>query len=464
MTKHLITVLAAVALLTSCGSIKPEAPDIVVLENYDIKPAEASMIKVPIKINLKPYFDDTDKEIDRVFRGEEQQCSGVSYKYKFVRSPIDFTGKGNKLHFDVDGAYAVWLNYCPTCSDLFSSEPYCLSQRIYADCGVDEPMRKMQVGFATEIGLAKDYHLKSETKLRKVKAVTPCKVSGFNFNATSILEEEVSNALKDVSKDIDKEISAVSLRSDLEDTWKLLGEPIDMEGYGFMELNPEGLSVSKIYFTGDSAYFKVMLKARPEILSKPSGKQLKKLPNLTKYQDREGFDIKMDVFTDYDSLSAILTREVAGMELDVKGKTVIFDSIAIHGASNRKLSIRVDFSGSKTGTLYLIGTPVFDRADQHISFPDLEFDIKTKSALLKAAKWLFDKKITHAIREEASMDLKPYLEDLRKEIGHSVNGYLDEDVYMWGKVNDVKIDLIHPLSDRLHVRINSLGKIGLKIQ
>ena len=47
----------------------------------------------------------------------------------------------------------------------FSSEPYCLTSRIYASCGVGEPMRKIHVGYETEIGVAKNYKLKSKTKL-----------------------------------------------------------------------------------------------------------------------------------------------------------------------------------------------------------------------------------------------------------------------------------------------------------
>ncbi|MFT5858081.1 MAG: hypothetical protein ACI865_000165 [Flavobacteriaceae bacterium] len=462
MWKYL-SLLSLILVLASCGSIKPTAPEVVVEENYEIPRAAVSMIKVPIKINLKPYFDATDKELDKTFRGNEQQCSGISFKYLFKRGPIKFKGTGTKLAFDVDGKYSLWVNYCAACSDFLASEPYCLTTRVYVKCGVDEAMRKVHVGYTTEIGVTNYYKLKSTTKLKTVKAKSPCKVSVFNYDATAQLEEELKIALEDLEKDIDKEISSISLKPEIQETWDILSAPTDMEGYGFLELNPQAISMGKIRYEGDTAYFNVILTAQPDILSSPSGKPAKKLPNMRKYQNREGFDITMDIFTNYDSLSSILTENIGGLKVDLKGKEVIFDSISIHGASNKQLHIRVDFSGTKSGTLYLTGTPLFVADSQHISFPDLTFDIETKSALLKGAKWLFDKKITNVLRTYSSMDLAPYIDSMKTQLNKSLNMELAEGVQMSGSVKEIKIKLIQPQADQLHLRIHSLGKIAIKL-
>ena len=449
--------------IASCGSISPEAPEIIVQETYVAPPLEMSTIKVPIKINLKPYFDETDKSIDTKFSGKEEQCSGVSIQYNFVRNPIEFKGVGDKLHFDVDGKYAITLNYCPTCSDLFASSPYCLTPRIYASCGVGEPMRKIHVGYETTIGITKNYSLKSTTKLRKVEALSPCKITVFEYDATSKLEKEVTKILSDMEKDIDKEISAVSIKSEIEKTWNLLHAPTDLAGYGFLELNPKAISIGKIKYTGNYAEFDVILEAKPKILSAVSETKPKALPPVSTFKDREGFDIHTDIYSNYDSLSSVLTRTLSGTKLDLKGKEVIFGDIAIYGASNEQISIQLSFSGSKKGTLFLVGTPKFDKEKQHISFPDLEFDVKTKSALLKSAKWLFDKKVTNLLRESAAIDLTPYLASLKTTMNESLNVQLDKGVSMSGKVKDVKIDLIHPLSEQLHIRVLSTGSIAIDL-
>lgn len=449
--------------IISCGSIKPDAPLIAVEEDYPIPKSDPSFIKIPIKINLKPYFDLTDGSIDRNFNGEESNCSGVSIKYAFNREPIQFKGVGEKLQFDVDGKYSLWLNYCPACSDMFASDPYCLTSRIYASCGVGEPMRKIHVGYETRIRVAYNYQLKSYTKLREIKALSPCNITVFNYDATARLEKEVKTALVALEKDIDKEIETIDLRPEMEKTWELMSQPTDLEGYGFLELNPQAIAMDEITYKGDTAYFNAILTANPKILSEKSGDKTRKLPNLTAYEERDGFDISMDVFSKYDSLSAILTRNIAGKKLDIKGKEVIFDSLNIYGASQKKLHIKINFSGSKSGIVYLTGTPVFVPDSQFISFPDLVFDVESKSALLKSAKWFFDKKVTNMLREQTEIDLSPYLETLKKELNKNLSMELDTGVHMTGKAEKISIDLIQPRTNELHIRLHSLGKLAIKL-
>lgn len=450
------------AFLISCGTVKPQAPEIVV-QNEAVPNQPVSLIKIPIKINLTPYFEQTNKAVPKIFRGDEKQCQGVSFKYKFERKPIKFKGIGESIQFDCSGKYWVKLNYCLECTYLLYDAGNCLTPRIYASCGIDEPMRKMQVGYKSKIGITKDYKLKSKTTLTKVKALSPCNMTLFNYNATSTLEEEVKKAMTTVEKDIDKEIASIDLKPEMEATWNALSAPVDLDGYGFMYIRASRISIGDIKYQGDTAYFDAYLKAYPKIFLDTITYTPKALPNLSSHTEQEGFDVHMDISAEYDSLSSILTKSIAGTKLEVKGKEVIFDSVKVHGASGSKLTIKVNISGSKKGILYLTGTPMFDSEKQHISFPDLEFDIKTKSVLLKSAKWLFDKKVTNLIRESASLDLKPYLDDLKESLSTSLNGEITTGVYMTGGVDEILIDYIFPRSNYLFVRIHSKGSMGIKM-
>ena len=444
----------------SCSTINPRSPEIIVAE-LEIPKQSVSSINIPIKINLAPYFEETEKSVPKKFTGNEKTCEGVSFSYKFLREPIVFDGRGSELYFDVDGKYALNINYCVKCVDPFGYGPSCATPRIYASCGIDEPMRKIHVGYETKIGLSDHYKLTSHTKLRGVKALSPCQITVINYDATETLEEEVATALKAIEKDIDKEISAVDLKPLMEDTWNLLQEPTNLEGYGFLYIRPSDISVSDIKFNGDTASLNAILEAHPTIYTGQTNLKQKRLPKLAKYKNSDGFDITMDIYATYDSLSSILTQNIKGTEVILSGRKIVFGDIEVHGASNRMIHLKVNFSGNKSGVLYLTGTPVFDTEHQHISFPDIAFDVDTKSALLKSAKWLFNKKITEAIRESASMDLKPYLDTLKTTLNESLNLELDEGVFMKGAVEEVNIRLIHPKAEELHLRVHSTGKLEL---
>ena len=457
----LLIFASAISVLTGCATaINPEMPEINITE-ASIPEQEVSSIKIPIKINLAPYFEETNASVPSKFMGDEQVCEGVSYTYKFLRDEIKFNGIGSKLQFDVDGKYSLYLNYCPQCTELFDNDGSCIVPRIYVSCGVDEPMRKVHVGYDTQIKVSNNYRLQSSTSLRTVKAVTPCEISLIHYDASEALEDQLSTALKDVEEDIDKEISSVDLRPTMLETWNLLSSPTDLEGYGILYIQPSDISMSEIRFEGDTAYFDAMLHATPTIYSKEVRMRYKSLPRLSDYKDQDGFDITMDIFGEYDSLSSILTQSLKGITVDLKGREVIFGDIAIFGAFDNKIHLKVDFGGKKKGTLYLTGTPIFDAEKQHISFPDLEFDIDTKSALLKSAKWLFDKKVTSAIRDAASMDLKPYLDSLTQSLNSSLNIELDENIFLNGRIEEVRIKMIHPMENQLHLRIGSSGKLEL---
>lgn len=461
--KNTFFLLLLIAIITSsCGSIKPEAPD----ENIalEILPEEEiSTINIPIKINLKPYFDDTEKSVDREFKGAEQNCDGMSYSYRFLRDSIQFLGKGKKLFFDVNGRYAIKINYCPKCQDIVGIGENCIIPRVYVSCGVGEPMREIHVAYEMTVELDKDYTILSHTKLRKVEALSPCEVTMINYDATETLKEEVKKSLKAVEKDIDKELSSIDLRTDMEETWKLLQEPSDLSGYGYLYLNPKSISVSDIRFKGDTAYFNASLLAKPNIQLNTDDRKITPLPNLKPYSKSEGFDIVTDIYASYDSLSSLLSSNIAGSTTEINGKEVRFDAVSIMSANNNQINIKVDFSGYKSGTIYLNGTPSFDAATQHLSFPDLNFDLKTKSALLKSAKWLFNEKITKTLKNSVSFDLRPYLDSLKEVVTESLNIELTEGVNMNGFAKKMDIRFIHPFQDKLHLRVHCEGKLEIEM-
>ena len=94
--------------------------------------------------------------------------------------------------------------------------------------------------------------------------------------------------------------------------------------------------------------------------------------------------------------------------------------------------MQVDFKGSGTGTIYLVGTPTYNPVTQELSFPDLTFDLQTKAWMLKAAKWMFNGKITEMIRAGASYNLTKFIADskarIQKEMSRDMGNGIHSDV------------------------------------
>lgn len=459
----ILSALLVSVLLYSCASIQPEAPEIIVKTTPPLTQPSSTLV-VPVKINLAPHFKETDKSIPDKFTGKDEQCEGISYSYVFKRSPITFKGSGKSIYFDIDGKYSLNVNYCPKCTDLFDDKGSCVSPRVYVSCGTNgEAMRKVEIQYATKIELTPEFRLKATTDLNKFKTVDPCEFSVFKYDATSMLKKEVTKVLKGLEKDIDKQIGAVNLKSEAEKAWKILAEPIPLGQYGFINANPTKIGFDNLKFHGDIATASLALALSPKITTTNQPSKGIPLPKLSEVTDTNGFNVTLDVIATYDSLSTILTKELKGKEVDLKGKKVVFEAIDIHGASNQQVTIKIGFSGKKKGDFYLVGTPVFDTVKQLISFPDLEFDVKSKSALLKSAKWLFSDKITEALRQYSKIDLQPHLKSVIQIMEKNLNTTLQQGVTLKGKINTINLNGIYPNNETLIIRVNTTGKLSLEL-
>ncbi len=461
MRSIFLVALLAIFGLSSCGSIAPEAPDTVV-EELPIPEQVESSISIPIKIDLRPYLTMTEKALPKTFKDNFEQCDGVSYSYRFDREPISFKGVGTDLNFEVDGKYLLKINYCPECTSLFNDKGNCIIPRVYASCGVGEPMRKVTVGYTSTFSITPDFKFKSNTTLKKFETPDACEITVFKYDATSLLRKEVTKVLKDLEDDIDKQIGAIDIRSSIEDAWKSLSAPLSMNGYGYLLLTPTNISLGKVRFDGKDALIDLHLTAKPKVVSAvPSNAAAATLPKLSSHKNSDGFDISLDIISNYDSLSAILSREIKGQKVMIKDNEVIFDQVKIHGANKNQLNIEVAFSGKKKGILYLTGTPVFDTEKQIISFPDLQFDLRTKSALLKSAKWLFSDKITDLMRASSTFDLKPQLEEMKKMLEDQLNTSIAEGVKLKASVQSLLLTGIYPAQDKLILRVSTKGILKL---
>ena len=460
--KRLIAYILFIVILISCKTVKIEAPDEIIKEVPAVE-RKMSVLSLPIEIDLSPYFKDVEKSIDKTIKGKEDNCTGVSYSYRFERNPINFNGKGNYLTYEVTGKYALNLNYCPECTFLFDNKGTCVVPRIYASCGIGEPMRRVQVAYATQVDVTKDYRLKASTQLSQFETIDPCEITVFKYDATSKLKKEVTGALKNLEKEIDQSIGEVDIRSQIEKVWAQIATPQDLSGYGFLHIQPKVLSLGNVKFDKKNAHIDLNLGFIPLVSTSRKDLNAEPLPPLSEHKKGNGFEISLDIEAQYDSLNSIFSKQLCGKTIELKKNLIRIEEVAIASASAQKINISVRFSGKKKGTLYLVGTPTFDEEKQIISMPDLEFDLKTKNALMKSAEWLFSGKITETIRKSAILDLKPELEKIKLSLCQGMNGSISEGILLKGNIDDLHVLSIFPDANQLVIRISAKGKASLKM-
>lgn len=450
-------VFAAALILASCAVTEEAQAPIIDNEHDDSDSLYASTLHLPVEIDLSSVFKEANSSIPLEFKGKEQNCDGVSYEYTFNRKPIQFSGINNGIRYTIPASYAVKLNYCPKCTDLFSNEGVCVIPRIYASCGIDEPKRRVEFDYFTQISLDKNFRLQAKTSLERFKSIDPCKITVFQYNATERLEEEMLIALKDGAKDIDKQIEELPIQQEIDRSLRLINEPIDLKELGKLYLNPGEIKASPLIFKGDKAQFNLDLVASPSI-GRPTTHSDRKAASST-----DGFSVQLPIRIAFDSLSYLLQSSIAGQSFRYKKKEIVLDSVSVFGMDDEQLKLKVKFSGSKNGTIYLSGTPVLDRGQQVISMQNIQLTLESKNLLLKSAKWLLDRKIDSTIEAKFQFKLADYISSMQDLVKKHLNGKIADGLVLKTQLDELNLLRLQQDKSYLETWIEFKGGASIQI-
>lgn len=461
--KQLLAVFLLSLLLYSCATTKPLAPakaaaDIPKL----VQPV--SNIDVPVTVDLKSYFVQAENSVPTKYSDNQQPCEGLRYFYTFTRTPFMITGSNNVINLKFIGSYGFNASYCAKCSSMFGSGQQCIVPVVSAQCGMSgEPPRRMEISYQTTINVSPDYHLKSKTILYPApRPIDRCNVFMGNIDVTDRLIQYITGPLNDLGKQVDDKIAAYNIKPIIDQIWKNIASETKVGDVGYVSINPESVRLSNFSLNGSQLNFSVGLSAKPVVTTVSNPPAAKPVPVLTAYTPGKGFNVYLDLLENYEHLTKMVNQQVIGQSADIAGKQFIVDNIKIWGSGNQ-IVMQIDFKGSSTGTIYLVGTPTYNPTTHQLSFPDLTFDLQTKAWMLKAAKWMFNAKITEMIRRRATYDFTSFITDSKKRIQTEMSRDMGNGVHTDVNIRDLDIQAIYPTEEKLIVRTLSNGQIKVKV-
>ena len=268
--------------------------------------------------------------------------------------------------------------------------------------------------------------------------------------------------LNDLGKQVDSKIAAYNIKPILNQLWQSISTEFNLDGNGYLNVNPQAVRLSSFNLNGSLLNFSVGLSAKPVVTTISNAQPLKPLPNLSIYVPANGFQVYLDLQENYNHLTKIVNQQVAGQNMHFAGKEFIVDSTRVSGIGT-KIVMKVDFSGSSTGTIYLVGTPTYDAKMHELSFPDLTFDLQTKTWILKTAKWMLNGPITNTIRQKATYNFSQFLTDNKAKIQSQLTRDLGNNIHSDVSIQGMDIQTIYPTAEKLIVRTLSTGQVKVKV-
>jgi hypothetical protein len=214
-------------------------------------------------------------------------------------------------------------------------------------------------------------------------------------------------------------------------------------------------------FSKQKAKFNFCLDIAPSFTTEIPSVKKASLPSLSVVKEDKGLNFELDVIVSFDSLTSFIKSSMVGSSFKVKRKTISIDDIAVTGSVDNRIVLTTDISGAKKGRIYLLATPVLVDSLHVIKLTNVDFDIKTKSVLLKSAKWFFNSKITEMIEQKGTYDFQGMVNDIKNEINHSLTQQLTDEVQMDGAMNTIALKTLYYTNTHLVLRAQLDGKLKL---
>lgn len=455
----------------SCATaqkINPENPD-QSPGNFKLDSLPNSEINIPIQVNLKPMYAMAEKSVDTLFTSPKypdewvQDGCDVRYKYSFRRSKLQISGAGSSLNLGFTGYYKIVgsTRLCVRGTVVSPWTPPCR-------CGFDEPERRVNVSFTNSVNVLPDYKVSVNFKRNEPQPLDKCEVCFWGQDITKQVLKGLIAELDAAKKDLDKNYGSVDLKPRFQQVWDQMNKVYNLYGLGWLQVNPQKVRINNLYVKNDSLNIFLGLSAKPVISFERPVEKYSKIPNLSPFSRQQGFSIFLDAVLSYDSLSNIINQNLKGFEYNFKKafvkKKFIVDECKVYGGGFEKLIIKVNFSGTNTGVVYLVGKPVYDKEKRTIEIRDVDFDVKSKNVLLGSADWIFDKKITNEIQKQAKFELGSYIDTAKFTMNQQLNRELMKGIRSWGNIKDISLIGIYPMQQHLVIRSNCTGDLAVKVE
>lgn len=456
-----------ISLVADSQKINPEHPDLSPT-NFHLDSLPTSEINIPIQINLTPLYAMAEKSVDTVFTSPNypddwvQDGCDIRYKYIFRRSPLVMKAAGPSLTLGFMGYYKIVgsTRLCVNGTVLSPWTPACR-------CGFNEAERRVNVSFSNTVSVQPDFKFKLNIIRNEPQPLDKCEVCFWGQDITKQVMKGLTSELDDAKKDLDKRYGTVDLKSKFQQVWDKLNTVYNIHGLGWLQINPQRFRINNLYAQNDSLNIFLGLTARPVISFERPVEKSSWVPNIGSFGRKTGFSIYMDAVLSYDSLSNILNQQLAGKEFEFKKflfkKKFVIDNCSVYGANSEKLVIKIIFSGTNQGVIYLLGKPIYNADKRRIEVTDIDFDIKSKNFLLGNADWLFDKKITKEIGKKAQFDCSAYVDTAKTNINKQLNQEWVKGVRSYGNISDIKLIGIYSMQQYLVLRSNCTGDLSVKV-
>lgn len=412
------SILVLLALLAGgCATTSPLMVPVRPSPRHALPLPPASRLRIPVVIPL-PKLADVEKKLS------EELKQDMSKSERSLAKSMGTTLWWDPLKWDFDG------NSLTAHIQLHAQN---LPKGSKAAAAVQEAQKDFQMDLSTSLKWTKDLRLEApdflegDTATASVTEEEGKKAERLARRGTSNVHKGLGNRTKDVL-------------NKAKEMWVKIQEPIRVAEDTWLHIQPQSLSVGAYHLVPDSKNPRLEtvfeFDFQPEIVFGEKPKvQVTQMPPLKELpkEGSEGFHIKQNLIISFKEVNKLLVDPKFGIlnkALPGSGNhNLKIDNLYIYG-SGGQLVVEADVeyqpvlnlsSQPAKLTVYLLGTPLYDQDKQLISFPDMDFDIKTSDFLVQVAEFVMGSGMKEQLRKEAVINVGKNLEQLKQQMTKVLN-------------------------------------------
>ena len=434
--------------LMACNSTKPIRPMESYEEQFETPP---SVINIPIDIDMKELEVALNKQLTGVLYEDKDIKDGDKMmvraeKMKDIRLAVDSQAVQYRLPLK------LWIKYDLGISKVEADAEITIDFRTLLDITTD-----WNVTTRTEI---MDYEWVKKPRLRMGVVSLPV---GFIANLV------INNSKKALTKSIDDMVKDnFDLKAQVQDAWQQMYKPVQVsEEYNtWLTINPEAIGMTPILMEQNRISSTLFIKGTPKVKvgAEPQGVYPTPLPPLI-IQEEAGDTFKLHLKTriSYDEAERIARQQLVGETFAQGKRSVTIEGLEFYGQGN-KIVVNTILSGSYSGSIYMVGEPVYNTRKNTIDIENLQYTLDTKSFLIRSAGWLLKSTIKTKIQENLDFLLDYNLKEMQVQFKEQLQEYaISDGITVYGDLDNLNIQNAYLVPDGMIINLGLIGKLNVKV-
>ena len=407
-------ILISQSLLFSCNKkakINAEKPDEEVSSSTFVN--GTSTINIPIILSIPELEKTANNLMTGVIYKDESYTNNDNDDLKLIvkkNQNITISAKGNELFYDVP--LNIWVKVRKQILGIELSE----------DTEFDAIMK-----FKTQLDVTTDWDFKTKTTSEgyKLLSAPTIKLGPLEIPITTIVKSTLDDQLDGITAILDEQVQEqINLKKIIQDNWVLIQKPVllDEEFNTWLRVQPKQFTMSPITGDKQSISFNIGTTSIIDVFSgkEPQYTINKKIPKLViEQKPSNSFHVSLSSEISYDQANELLSKALVGFTYKHKKKEIEISKAKVFGNGD-KLVLEIHTIGDIEGQMFFSGKPAYDSTTKTMYIDNLDYDIKTKKAVLKAATWLLKGTFKNKLEKYLRISLQEEIDNVTEMVQKSL--------------------------------------------